>query len=592
MTFDQSAIIVVIVVLLFLFIWGKWRYDIVALTALFSCSFLGLVPTDQVFSGFGHPATITVLIVLILSYGLTKSGAVEGIIRLVSPVSSIPSLHIALLIFIAAFLSMFMNNVGALALLMPVAIQSTVKAGRSPATVLMPLSFGSILGGLVTLIGTPPNIIIASYREKVVGLPFTMFDYSPVGGVVAIAGIIFMACIGWRLVKVRKATAGTDLFEIEDYLFEVKVVKGSALIDKTIKYIRENLNSLDVEIISLIHKKQKLAVVPINQMLTANDVLLVEGPQEDIDKFISKFGLSLVAADSTREEILHSVRTETLEVVVAPRSSIEGKLVENIRFKRRFNVNLLGIFREGRQLSKRIRSYVLRAGDVLLLHGEKDDLADAIGKFDCYPLAKRNVDFGMRKMALRALFVFIVAIGLASTGILPIQIALGSAVVVMALLNIVPVREFYDGVDWPVIILLGAMIPVGSALETTGATQLIADLLLRLTEGLSVTVILALLLIITMTLSDILNNAATAVLMAPIANTVAQTLGANPDPFLMSVAVGASCAFLTPIGHQNNALVMGPGGYKFSDYWRIGLPLEIIIALVATPMIMYVWPVF
>lgn len=590
MTTDQYLIIAVLSMTLILFGWGKIRYDIVALIALFSSFILGLIPLNTVFSGFGHPATITVVIVLMLSHGLTKSGAVEGITQIVDRFSQNLFTHITILMCIATFISMFMNNVGALALLMPIAIQSSIKAGRSPSTILMPLSFGSILGGMATLIGTPPNIIIASYREKVVGVPFSMFDFMPVGGTIALVGIIFMALIGWRLVRSRKTSTGTNLFEIESYLFEVKIQEGSKINEITIKDFDAMIIEYDITIISLIHKRAHYPTPPKRHVLTKNDILILKGPQEDIDKIVSKYKLVLLGADSARTEISHSSETMTMEFVISPGSIIADETVENIKFKKRYGINLLAVAREGKAHKNRLKEFQLKTGDVLLLHGDQDQLEDAISKMGCFPLAQRGVNFGKRKYAMLALTIFISTILLSATGVMPIQISLGCAVVVMVLCNILPARELYNGVDWPIVILLGAMIPVGSALENTGTTQIIANSLLTLTGDYSIVVLLTFVLIITMTLSDILNNATTAILMAPIATTIAQSAGVSPDPFLMAVAVGASCAFLTPIGHQNNALVMGPGGYKFNDYWRIGLPLEILIVIIAIPLIINIWP--
>ena len=590
MNFEQWSIVLVLVAVLGLFIWGKWRYDVVALMALFSCAFLGIIDIKQIFFGFGHPATVTVAIVLIVSYGLTRSGAVEGIAALVSPLSQSPALHLAALVLIAASLSMFMNNVGALALLMPLAIQSTIKAGRSPSAVLMPLSFGSILGGMVTLIGTPPNIIIATYRQEVTGEAFKMFDFAPVGGAVALVGILFMSIIGWRFVKQRKTNAGLSLFEIESYLFEVKILKESRLKGRSIKEIDSILAESNILIASLIHKKQYHSVPPKRHILGVNDMLILEGSHEDIDKFVSKEKLGLLGADSARKEISHSPENVMMEVVLAPGSGLEGREVGLVRFKGNHNVNLLAISREGRPHRRRLKEMFLRAGDVLLLHGEKEHVEDIIGKFGCFPLAERGMAFGQKKYALWAISIFGAAIALTAFGVIPIQVSLGSAVVFMVLLKVIPVRELYDGIDWSVIILLGAMIPVGGALESTGTTKIIAEGLLNMAGNVSIVFILTAILVITMTLSDILNNAATAILMAPIAKTIALSAGVSPDPFLMAVAVGASCAFLTPIGHQNNALVMGPGGYRFGDYWRIGLPLEVIIVAVAIPLILIVWP--
>lgn len=587
------AILGIIVTTLVLFIWGKWRYDVVALMALGACALFKLVPVDQIFSGFGHPATVTVAIVLILSYGLTKSGVVEKIAKVIEPISSIPSLHITALVFIVAFLSMFMNNVGALALLMPVAIQSTLKAGRSPATVLMPLSFGSILGGLVTLIGTPPNIIISSYRKEITGEAFKMFDFAPVGGVITVAGILFLVLIGWRLVKVRKTSkAGEGLFDISDYLFEVKIPKGSYLIGMMDIELEKILNKNNIDLISLINERNKYTIVPKKYKFGAGDLLLLEASQKDVDKFVSQYGLSILSAEDAKDEILHSKDTVTMEVVVSPDSKVEGRTVEQIKFKRNLRVNLLAVSRQGMSYNQRLKQFSFKTGDVILIHGDEEAVEEAITKIGCYPLAKRQLGFGKRQLATPALLIFLASLFLGVTGIIPIQISLGIGVIAMVLKNIIPIKELYHGVDWPVIVLLGAMIPVGVALETSGATKLISDNLLGFTQGHSPLLILAIILVVTMTVSDILNNATTAILMAPIAKNIAIGLGANIEPFLMAVAVGASCAFLTPIGHQNNALVLGPGGYHFGDYWRVGLWLEILIVIIAVPVISWAWPLY
>lgn len=590
MTSDQAILLLILLALLVLLVWGRWRYDIVALGALFVASLFGLIPQSQMFSGFGNPATITVVMVLIVSFGLTKSGAVEFITDAIEPISDMPYLHIAVLTFLAAFLSMFMNNVGALALLMPIAIQSTTKAGRSPATVLMPLSFGSILGGLVTLIGTPPNILIANYREQMTGEAFTMFDYAPVGGGIALVGILFLLFIGWKLVVVRKQTTGLALFDVEKYLFELKVSEESEFAGAKAGELKKRLAEQKLTLLSMVHRREKLPVVRSGQLIAAKDLLMVQGSQEDVSQFANANDLLMLSAENAQREVLHSEDMQAAEVVVTPNSPILGRTASQIRFNRKYSVNLLAASRAGTPHRERLRDFEFQVGDVLLLHGEVEELEEAIVKLNCYPLASRVLGLGRSTKAVPALAVFILAIIAAAAGLVSIQLALGMATVAMVLLNIVPVREFYDGVDWAVVVLLGAMIPLGAALETTGTTTLLVNGILAVAGDLSPLYLLAMILIITMTVSDVLNNAATAILMAPIAYNIAVSLGLNPDAFLMAVAVGASCAFLTPIGHQNNALIMGPGGYKFGDYWRMGLPLEIVIVIVALPLLLWAWP--
>ena len=592
MTFDQGVLLAILVALLGLLVWGRWRYDIVALGALFTASLFGLVPQAELFSGFGSPATITVVLVLIVSYGLTKSGAVDYVIPLIEPVSDRPFLHIAVLTFLAAILSMFMNNVGALALLMPVAIQSASKAGRPPAAVLMPLSFGSILGGLVTLIGTPPNILIASFRQEMTGEAFSMFDFAPVGGGVALFGIAFMLLGGWHLVKVRKNSAGLDLFDIEEYLFETKVGEGSELVEKKFRAgkLKDMLVEQKMDLIAMIRGKEEFAPPDRRRGVREGDYVMIQGSHGDVQQFAKTYSLTMHTALNQQNELQHAANTTLAEVVVSANSPLVGKTPKEKRFNRNYDVSLLAVSRSGVPHQSRLREFMIKTGDVLLLHGENDVMDDSIVKMACYPLAKRELSTKDKTKAFRALLIFLSAIVVTAFGLLPIQLALGIATVAMAVTQIVPVREFYDGVDWPVVILLGAMIPLGGALQQTGTTDLLVAGILSVVGDLSPAVILAVILIITMTVSDVLNNAATAILMAPISYNIANSLGHNPDAFLMAVAVGASCAFLTPIGHQNNALIMGPGGYRFGDYWRMGLPLEIIIVTVAIPLLLLLWP--
>ncbi|MEX2470321.1 MAG: SLC13 family permease [Pseudohongiellaceae bacterium] len=592
MSQDQIVLLLLLAGLLVMLVWGKWRYDIVALSALFLASLLGIVPQNELFSGFGNPATITVVLVLIISYGLTQSGAVDYILPILEPFQSQPFLHTAALTFLAAVLSMFMNNVGALALLMPIAIQSTSKAGRPPATVLMPLSFGSILGGLVTVIGTPPNILIASYRQQVTGEAFSMFDFTPVGGVVALVGILFMLLVGWRLVKVRQKTSGLELFDVEGYLFELKITKDSDLLEITSGELKKKLRGKSMDLLAMEYRKKLTKVVRLSdkQNLRASTRLMIQGSNENVQKFAKAHKLTLHTAQNSVAGVLHSAEKEVIEVVVTPESTIVGSTPEKINFNASYGVNLIAASRSGKPHRDILRNFQFYVGDVLLLHGEEDKLSEAVAKMKCYPLAQRSLALRKSNKALPALGIFAVAILCVALGLMSIQLALGLVTVAFAVGRILPIQGFYEGVNWPVVVLLGAMIPLGTALETTGTTDLLVSGILAVGGDLSPVVLLVLLLVITMTVSDVLNNAATAILMAPIAYNIALSLNLNPDAFLMAVAVGASCAFLTPIGHQNNALIMGPGGYQFGDYWRMGLPLEIIIVIVSVPMLLWVWP--
>ncbi|MDT3775961.1 SLC13 family permease [Nitrospira sp. MA-1] len=588
-------------IMLVFFIWERWRYDLVALSALLLSTLLGFVPSEEAFLGFGHPAVVTVAAVLIISRGLSNAGAVEILTRYVNvATSSSPSIHVAVLSSLGGLISTVMNNVGALALLMPVAIQSSVEAKRSPAVVLMPLAFGTILGGMVTLIGTPPNIIVAHYRAEVAGEPFGMFDFTPVGGIMALVGILFVALVGWRFIPIarRSQNAPQDLFSIQEYLTEVEVPENSKAIGKSLSELEMATEDSDALIIGLVRGDQSIRGAAWREHIQVGDVLVLEAGPQGINKFVSTLGLKLTGTQP-KEEIQDSKKAPPakrdedmlLEAVVPPdRSWLVGRLAGSLKLRSRFGINLLGASRQGTPYRGRLREFRFKAGDVLLLQGEKERVLEVIGQLGCLPLAERGLQLGKPGQAWLAGGLFALALGSAMSGLASLPIALICSALGMVLLNIVSPRDVYQSVDWPVLVLLGAMIPIGQALERSGATTVLAQFLVNMMEGFPPIMLLGIIMVLTMTLSDVMNNAATAVVMAPLSVAVAQNLGVNTDPFLMAVAIGASCAFLTPIGHQNNLLVMGPGGYRFGDYWRMGLPLELLILLVSIPLLVFMWP--
>ena len=588
---EQVAVFSILIGIFALFAWGRIRYDVVAFLGLILCVLIGLVPGQDAFSGFSHPATITVAVVLILSRGLANSGAVDLIVNHLMFTVKRVSLQVAILSGISAVFSTVINNVGALALLMPVGMESSAKAKRSPAVILMPMSFASILGGLVTLIGTPPNIIIANFRTNVKGEPFAMFDFSPVGGVVAVAGVAFIALVGWRMIPKKRQTraTGDELIAIDDYITEIVVPKNSELIGVPIRELDQRAEKLDVEIVGMIRGKRRILAALRHEEINSGDTLIVKAGPQELDKFVTDAKLEL-GVGSEKTSLLRSKDTTMMEAVVQSRSRMEGRTFTSLQLKKRYGIHLLGVSRQGTPIRKRLPHVRFRGGDVVLLQGDSESLAELVSSLGCLPLAKRRLNFGSGKKAGFAVVVFATAIIVAAMDLASLQIALSAAAIAMVIFEIVPVRDVYQEIDWPVVILLGAMIPVGGALESTGGTQLIVESILGLGASLAPPLILAIVLVVTMTLSDVMNNAATAIVMAPVAVSIAGQLGVNADPFLMAVAVGASCAFLTPIGHQNNTLIMGPAGYQFSDYWRMGLPLEILIIVLSVPMILFVWP--
>ncbi|MFD0911529.1 SLC13 family permease [Ruegeria arenilitoris] len=589
MTTDQIILFALFITVFGLLLWGRFRYDLVAFAALMVGVILGVVPVDKAFAGFGHPATIIVALVLVVSAGLVRSGAVFLITRTLVDASRGLGAHIALMGGIGAVLSAFMNNVAALALLMPVDIQTARKAGRSVGLTLMPLSFATILGGMATLIGTPPNIIIASIRQETLGEPFHMFDFAPVGGLAAIAGLAFVALIGWRLIPNRgEQTESSET--LAEYIAELTIPAESPNIGKRVAELDEVAEKSDVAIIGLIRDGKRRYGRAANAILQEGDALVLEASPEALDEF--RAALNLDFSDARRQELLTAAGDglEVIEVVVPESARINGRTAQGLGLAWRQNTILMGISRQGRRITQQVRKTEVQPGDILLLLCPRDRGADVTEWLGCLPLAQRGLNVTANDKAWLAIGLFAAAVLAASIGLIYLPIALGLVVIAYVLTKIIPITEIYNQIEWPVVVLLGSMIPLGSALESSGGAELIANALVQLTDGLPAWAILTVLMVVTMTLSDVLNNTATAIVAAPVGIQMARTLEVSPDPFLMTVAVAASAAFLTPIGHKNNTLVLGPGGYRFGDYWRMGLPLEILIVAVSVPAILVFWP--
>ncbi len=587
---EAYVVFITLGLVLFLFAWGRFRHDVVALIALFVLVIAGVIPAEKAFSGFAHPAVITVAAVLVIGKGLELSGLIDLLGKYVMKVGKGLLVQIIALSLLVAIASAFMNNVGALAIIMPVAIALARKSGHPPSYVLMPIAFASLLGGMTTLIGTPPNIIIATFRAEELGQPFGMFDFSPVGIGLAISGILFISLLGWRLLPKRAAQkSGSELFDIDEYITEVKVTRESKIKGIDLGSLSEHTDS-EVAVLGLVRDGVRIHAPGPEQVLQLNDVIILETDTDDLKSFIDDTGVRMMGDKKFRKDARGSKNIQITEAVVMADSSIIGRSAAGLRMRSRYGINLLAVARKEKKIRRRLDHVIFQTGDVLLLQGREHMLEDTISSIGLLPLAHRGLRLGYRHKIPLALSVFAIAIIMVITGLLPVQVAFSMAAVAMVLTGVLPLKNVYRSIDWPVIVLLAGMIPVGTALETSGGAASIAALILKTGEFFPPWAILTIILVVTMFLSDIINNAATVVLMAPIAISVAHGLGLSVDPFLMAVAVGGSCAFLTPIGHQSNTLVMGPGGYKFTDYWRMGLPLEVIIVLVGIPLIMLVWP--
>jgi di/tricarboxylate transporter len=589
MTLAQGLAFSIIGLMMALFAWGRWRYDLVAAIALLTAVIAGIVPPDQAFKGFSDDIVIIVGSALVVSAAVARSGVIERVARRLGPYLTTINRQIVALVGSVTALSAFVKNVGALAMLMPVAFQLARRSGTSPSSLLMPMSFGALLGGIVTLVGTSPNVIVSRVREQLIGEPFKMFDFTPVGIGIAAVGFVFLV-FGWRLIPHRKSAASIDAaFNLEDYTTEVSVPEESPANGITVKALEE-LGENETEVITLLRSRRRRYEPAGNVVIKAGDILILQGEPAALERIVALEQLEL-----TREGKLHEVDTPrdeigVTEAVITPDSQLVGKSVGQLKLFDRHAVNLLAVSRKGRRITHRLRSVKLRAGDVVVFRGNLAAMPETLGALHCLPLAERDLRIG-RKASLVPILVLGAAMGLVAFNVVPVAIAFFGAAIALLLVRSLTLSEAYDAIDWPILIMLGALIPVSDALRTTGGTDLIAAWLSQAASALSPFGALALLLAAAMAVTPFLNNAATVLVMAPIAASFAGKLGYNPDAFLMAVAIGAACDFLTPIGHQCNTLVMGPGGYHFGDYWRLGLPLSLVVLAVGTPLIAFFWPV-
>ncbi|MBQ2261364.1 MAG: anion permease [Loktanella sp.] len=607
MTAPQLLIIAILATTMALFLWGRFRHDVVALLSLMACVVAGLVPAEEAFAGFGHPAVITVACVLVLSQGLQNTGAVDWIARNVLPRDEGRVTSLTALMGLGALLSGFMNNVGAMALLMPVAVQISGRLDLTAGQVLMPLAFGTILGGMTTLIGTPPNLIVSGFRAQAGLGQFAMFDFAPVGVAVAVCGIIFIVLFGWRLVPARKSVTDGD-FATGAYMTEVRVPEDSKAAGLTLRAFEREIDDSEAQVIGLVRNEVRMTAPHGGRRIRGGDILVLEADVDALAEALSVFGIKLEEEGSSKpddekpkkstkakddDEDDKPKRDEDIvlrELAVLPNSTIVGQSASDLRLRTRYGLNLLAVSRQGHRPRARLRTMKLKSGDLLLMQGPAEVMGDFITDSGCVPLGERELRIPDKRMAFIAGAIMLIAVAIVTLGMLPAAAAFTIGVIATMLFRTVPPRAVYTAIDWPVIVLLAALIPVAGALQVTGAADVLAQFLVGTIAQGNAVVALAVVLITTMFLSDVMNNAATAAVLCPIAIGIAATLGVNPDSFLMAVAIGASCAFLTPIGHQNNTLILGPGGFGFGDYWKLGLPLEVVVVAVSLPLLLVVWP--
>lgn len=592
MNFDQAAVFSIIACAMVFFIWGRFRYDLVAVAALLAGVVTGVVQPDHAFSGFGHAAVITVAAVLVISQALQNSGIVEYLVRFLAPARTTAGMQVAAGSTLGAALSCVMNNVGALALMLPVTMRNAYKAERSPSLVLIPLSFASLLGGLITLIGTPPNIVVSAYRAELSGEPFGMFDFTPVGLVLATAGLVYLATVGWRLLPELVSAGGEDssLIHVESYTLESNVPKESPFAGLRVRELEAQFEG-EVAVMAIIRKDMRqLAPRPIER-IREEDILILQGDPSLIQPLADGVKLGELGHEIENDAEVRSEDVGIVEAVLMPNSEIEGRSMRGLRMHDRFGVNLLALARHGRPTTARLKNIRFKTGDVLLMQGEMSSIDEALHAMGCLPLAGRSLQVAQKgSHVLVPVAIFGAAIIAAASGFVSVPIAFVAAVLLLVLTSTITLGDVYESIEWPIIVLIGALIPIGEALQHTGGTGMIAGAMVDIAGDVPVWAMVGLLLVTSMWLSDLVHNTPTAILMAPVAASIATALELNPDGFLMAVAIGAASPYLTPIGHQSNTLVMGPGGYRFIDYTRVGAPLEVLIVLIGVPMIMWVWP--
>jgi di/tricarboxylate transporter len=589
MTPDQLLFLGILAATLVLLVLGRPRYDVVALLSLLALVAAGLVSARDAFGGFAHPAVITVAAVLAIGKALQNAGTVDLLSRVLRRVPGGPALQIPAQAVTVALLSAVMNNVGALAIVMPVAIRGAARHGYAPARVLMLLAFASQLGGLLTLIGTPPNLVVSAVRAERLGEGFGMFAFFPVGLAVAAAGIALLLLVGWRLVPTDRPspTEPGAMFDIGAYVMEAEVPEGAAAAGTTVREL-EALADGDAVVVGILRGGRQRLIPHGEATILAGDTLLLEADAEPAKAMVEGGGLVLKGQGEEVAKAIAAGDVVLVEAVLRPDSPILGRTATSLRLRHRHNVNLLGLARGGRRLSEGPGDQVFQAGDALLLQAGSDGLAETLQALGAVPLAEREIDVGRARPVWLAGAIFGAGIVAASVGVPP-AIAFVTSLVGLIVAGVLRPDEAWAAIDWPVVILLGALLPLGDAMDSTGTVDLLVGAIRDVAGDLDTRLVVPLLLVTTMLLADPLSNSAAALLMAPVAISLAQALSAPPDALLMAVAVGAGSTFLTPVGHQSNTLVMQPGGYRFTDYARVGAPLSLLVAVVGSAMVALVW---
>ena len=583
----QVAVLGIVGIALVLFLRNRIRYDIVALLVMLAIIATGVMSYADVFANFGHPVVIIIASMYIMSEAFVRSGIVDIIVNRFTFLYTQPIIGLSFLIILVTFLSAFVNNAGALAMTIPIAIHLAKRSDTSIALFLLPLAFASHLGGFTTLIGSPRNILISDFRESVTGTPFAMFDFMYVGGAIAFVSVIFLITIAWRLIPVRKS-AITNTTTPKTYTTEVQVPEQSKAVYMTIEKFEKTCKDT-IKILSIHRENEQIEPVSSLEILK-DDNLIISGKIDSLTQYTKRFNLNLSGLRAKEMFVTNEDDYTTTEAIVPPYTKIIGNTWNNIPLQKRFGTNFIGIYRRNSELTSKLGDTTLWPNDILLLSGRSTSINETISSLKLLPIANPEIAFGQNNSVLITISLIAGAIAIASFNIIPIAVIFLATSLLFILLKLVTLRQAYESIDQTVLILLAGMITLGDALQQSGAAESIAQFLLGLNSFITPIFMLIIVLVISIILSDFMNSMASAVVMAPIAILVATSMELSVDPFLIAVAVGSSCAFLTPIGHESNTMVMRQGGYTFYDYFKVGLPLEILVIITSVPLIIHFWP--
>jgi di/tricarboxylate transporter len=562
--------------------------------ALLVAMALGIVSPEKAFLGFSDDIVIIVGSALVLSAAVQRSGLIEKAVAWSSQWLRTRGSQMLVLTASVGLASGLIKNIGALAMLMPAAGQLARRSGTNPSRFLMPMSFAALLGGLTTLVGTSPNIIVSRVREQMVGEPFGMFDYLPTGLGLLVIGLIFLR-LCYRLLPADRRAAATmgEALNISDYTIEARVRDQSPIVGGTVAaFMKERDGEIDV---TAVLRHGLAGEVRPDLVIDAEDVLILAGDPDALERAVAASQLDPSGRDDDDEEEgeQHARARDdvgVIEGVVTALSALAGSSASRLMLRDRLGLRLVAISRQGVSLRNKPASIVMQAGDVIVLQGTLSAMPGRLRQLGVLPLAQRQISLGSTRKGWLAVAILAAAMLSTATGLVPVAAAFFAGAGLVIITGALAVDDAYEAVEWPILIMLGALIPVSGALQTTGASDVLATQLAALAKDMPPWGAVALVLAASMAVTPFLNNAATVLVMAPISAVFAGDLGYRPDAFLMATAIGAGCDFLTPIGHQCNTLVMGPGGYRFGDYARLGAPLSVLVLVLGTPLIMHFWP--